>query len=283
MWVVRAICPRTVVEDAALRLDADLLNAPVNVATVEDVDAADAIVEAYYDHPPELKVIEGLLEGVSVSELTIDRVPDEDWAALSQASLSLVKVGRYHILPGANDNGIRRLARLHVEPSLAFGTGHHDTTRGVLLEIERLSKARRIGSFLDLGCGTAILGMAAARQSAARIVGVDVDPDAVRIAREVIRRNGLSHRIRLVVANGLDRAIVRRELPVDCLVANIQPGPLSAMALDIVRAVRPGGTIILSGILASERRAMIARFLALGLRLRTHRRHGDWVVLTFAR
>lgn len=211
----------------------------------------------------------------------VEPVAARDWVGESQAALAPLRSRRFW-LHGSHDEAAAPagLFPLLVEAGQAFGTGRHETTLGCLLAMERLAKRHRPRRVLDMGCGSGILGLAAARLwPAARVLGIDNDPVAVAVARRHAELNRLARRARFVCAEGYRPEALRGRGPFDLVLANILARPLAAMAPDLRRALAPGGLALLSGLLVSQERQVIAPHEALGLRLGRRDRLSDWSVL----
>jgi len=184
-------------------------------------------------------------------------LPDDDWAARSQASLDPVRAGRIVVTPPWHEAGVRRdpaAIVIVVEPSMGFGTGHHATTRLCLLAIQQIPIGAR--SVLDIGTGSGVLAMAAARLGAMRVVAIDNDTDAVESARGNVALNGLAAVITLV--SGDVRALSGP--PFDVVVANLTGALIESAAWAIQRAVVPGGHLVLSGFMTAERDRVVGAF-----------------------
>jgi ribosomal protein L11 methyltransferase len=193
-----------------------------------------------------------------------------------------VRAGRFFVY-GLHDRGRTppNAINLRIEAGAAFGTGHHGTTVGCLLAYDQLLKSRRFAKVLDVGAGTGVLAIAAARTGAKTAVGTDIDPVSVRIARENAEVN--SAPARFVHASGLGHQLVAAQAPYDLVFANILARPLVSLAQSIRRAVRPGGVVILSGLLRTQERYVRAAYLARGFRL-IRRIHRDaWATLVLTR
>ena len=208
-------------------------------------------------------------------------LPDADWVRRSQEALPPVRAGRI-LVYGQHDRAAVRAndIAIHIEAGQAFGTGHHGTTRGCLLAIQAIVKSRRIRSALDIGTGSGVLAIALARQ-AVPVVATDIDPVAVRIARENARLNGVAARVAVRMMPGLPAAVPVRLAGsgYDLVVANILLAPLLALAPTIARAIAPGGTAILSGLLPDQRTAIVATYRSVGLRLRRWFIEDGWLVV----
>ncbi len=245
-------------------------------------------IEAYYASPPDLARLHGALCDISGAPLPLLAalpVPDHNWVALSQAALPPVRAGRFTVY-GSHDRD--RVARgpntILIDAGEAFGTAHHPTTLGCLVEIDRLTRRGAFASVLDLGCGSGLLAIAAARAlPRARIMGVDIDPTSVGVARANGRANGAGRRIAFVEGAGLAVPAVRRAQPFDLIVANILAGPLVSLAPELRRAAVPGAALVLSGLLTGEARAVVAAYRAQGFALLAHRRIEGWSTLTLSR
>jgi ribosomal protein L11 methyltransferase len=240
-------------------------------------------VDAYYlDAPDPASLGQQIAELLSSPppELLAEELADENWVAISQSALPPVAAGRFTV-HGSHDR--ERLIRgpngLLIDAGEAFGTGHHATTEGCLLALDELSRRRRFRSVLDLGCGSGVLAIAAARALPfARIDAIDCDPVAVNVASENARINGVARRIRFATGAGVERT--RRY---DLVLANILAQPLILLAPAMARSVVPGGAAVLSGILVPEAARVIASYRAAGFTLAVHDRNAGWSTLTLLR
>ena len=244
-------------------------------------------IDTYYESEIGLAAIAEIV-GLESSDarISIAAVSDENWVAISQAGLPPVVAGRF-LVHGSHDRAVGRHHRdaIEIDAGEAFGTAHHASTLGCLLAIDRLTRRRRFARVLDLGCGSGVLAIAAARvlPKAAAIIASDFDPEAIRVAAENVRKNALAGRIRLATAPGLDHPALRRRAPFDLLIANILAEPLIALAPRLARAVTPRGVVVLSGIIPSQAAAVSAAYVASGFaRMRLDRLNG-WSILTLER
>lgn len=245
-------------------------------------------IEAYYEPMPEVGPIEAALAavaGFAPPPVRIVDVPQENWVALSQAALPPVIAGRFTV-HGSHDR--HRVPRgpnaILIDAGEAFGTAHHATTHGCLEAIDRLTRRRAFANVLDLGCGSGVLAIAVARTlPRSRIMATDLDRQSVVVARENMRANGAGARIRAFVADGLGHPAIRQAGPFDLLIANILAGPLIMLAKSIARAVVPGGSLVLSGLLVPQAPQVIAAYRAAGFRLQAHTRANGWSTLTLRR
>jgi ribosomal protein L11 methyltransferase len=246
------------------------------------------VVEAYYDAVPRLDELRLRLaeRDPRLADATLEEVPDQNWVALSQTALPPIAAGRF-IVHGSHDRArfaIRRLA-IEIEAGEAFGSGHNATTALCLEALDALARRRQpLRRVLDLGCGSGVLAIAAARMApAARVLAVDNDPVAVAIARENARLNRVSGRVQVLQANGLDHPILRREGPFDVVLANILPGPLVELAPSLRRAAGRGTVAVLSGLLDHQAREVAAAWRANGFRLVRRLQRAGWTALVVAK
>lgn len=240
-------------------------------------------VDAYFLDPPDVAALaQQMAELLSTPppELHAEELADENWVAISQSALPPVAAGRFTV-HGSHDRErlIRGPNRLLIDAGEAFGTGHHATTEGCLLALDRLTRRRKFRSVLDLGCGSGVLAIAAARALPfARIAAIDCDPVAVAVALANARINGVAGRIRFATGSGL--APTRRY---DLVLANILAQPLILLTPAMARAVVPGGAAVLSGILVPEAARVIGSYRAAGFTLLGHHRNAGWSTLTLLR
>ncbi len=168
---------------------------------------------------------------------------------------------------------------IEIDAGQAFGTGHHGTTAGCLEVIDRVVRARKVRNALDLGTGSGVLAIAVRKLRNIPVLATDIDPIAVRVAAENVRRNGIASGIRTVTAPGFHSTAFSEHGPFDLIIANILARPLIRMAPQLVTNLAPGGSVILSGILASQRWKVIAAYNGAKLRhVRTIWRNG-WVTI----
>jgi ribosomal protein L11 methyltransferase len=242
------------------------------------------VVEAYYDAAPTLDDVKlHLAERDSrLADATLEEVPDQNWVALSQAALPPIAAGRF-IVHGGHDRARFRLRRLavEIEAGEAFGSGHNATTALCLEALDALARRRQpLRRVLDLGCGSGVLAIAAARVApAARVLAVDNDPVAVAIARDNVRLNRVSDRVRVLHAGGLNHPMLRHARPFDLVLANILPGPLIALAPALRHAIRRGGAAILSGLLDDQGPEVAAAYRANGFRRQRRLQRAGWTAL----
>lgn len=207
-------------------------------------------------------------------------IPDVDWIAKSLEGLKPVRAGRF-LVHGSHDRDKVQPSDIAIEidAGQAFGTGHHGTTAGCLETIERVVRARPVRNALDLGTGSGVLAIAVRKLKNVPVLATDIDPIAIRVARENVRRNGISSGISMEVAPGFHSTAFSRHGPFDLIIANILARPLMKMAPQLVANLSPGGSVILSGILAEQRWKVLAAYNGANLRhVRTIWRNG-WVTI----
>ena len=213
-------------------------------------------------------------------EIVSEPIPDEDWIAKSLEGLKPVRAGRF-IVHGSHDRDKVRVNDLaiEIEAGQAFGTGHHGTTAGCLEMIEQVLRARDVRNALDLGTGSGVLAIAVAKMRRIPVLATDIDPIAIRVAKENAKLNGIVSGMTMETAPGFQSDTFRKYGPFDLIIANILARPLIKMAPQLVTHLAPGGTVILSGILASQRWKVIAAYSGAHLsHVRTIWRNG-WVTI----
>lgn len=255
---------------AALELGSD----PQAVLIVEEPFADGAVVEALYAEMPDA----AYLSRIAGREIMVEGLPDQDWIRLSQEGLPPVRAGRFFVY-GAHDAGQvpHGVVPIKIEAGLAFGTGHHETTALCLEVLSDLARERAFRNVLDLGTGTGLLAIGAAKLWKRPVLASDIDPVAVEVTRDNARANGTGPLVRAVVADGLANPILSRAAPYDLLIANILAGPLTQLAPSIIRSLAPGAVLVLSGLLNNQEKLVTSFYR--GLRFIGTRRAGPWSAL----
>jgi ribosomal protein L11 methyltransferase len=226
-----------------------------------------------------------LLAGISLSK-PIEReiLPDIDWVTRSLEGLKPVRAGRFFV-HGAHDRDQLRQGdiAIEIEAGLAFGTGHHGTTAGCLEMLESVVEAEHPENALDLGTGSAVLAIALAKLAHIPVLATDIDPIAVEVAAENARLNGTADLVETVTATSFDHPVFKQRGPFDLIVANILAGPLMEIAPDTAAHLKPGGSLILSGILDRQHDAVVEAYVAAGFaHIRTTHLEG-WVTIHLKR
>ena len=216
--------------------------------------------------------------GVAPDGTAVEPVRPADWEAKSLASFPPISVGRFTIM-GAHRGPPRGRFAISVAAGPAFGSGRHETTQGCLLALDWLARRRRVRRAFDIGTGSGILAVAAARLWPAQVLALDSDPTAVAAARETVRQNALSRRVSVVQGEGFRLRSGVRLGHADLICANIRANPIAAMAPAFARHLSPGGDVVLSGLLTTEETRVLAAFRAVRLKLWHRIRLGVWATL----
>jgi ribosomal protein L11 methyltransferase len=245
------------------------------VLIAEEPFADGALVEALYTEEPDA----AYLSRLAGRAVTVAPLPDQDWIRLSQEGLPPVRAGRFFVY-GAHDAGRvpHGVIPIRIEAGLAFGTGHHETTALCLSVLSDLACGRAaFRHVLDLGTGTGLLAVGAAKLWKRPVLASDIDPIAVTVTRENARANGVAPLVTAVTADGLGNPLLAHGAPYDLIVANILAGPLTRLAPAITAALAPGGTLVLSGLLRNQEKLVTGFYPR--LRLTGRRRMGPWSAL----
>lgn len=277
-------------QDAAEALAAALERmdpAPTGVGTFEIEDGSGRWeVGAYFLEPPPEAVLMLLAAAFGAADFALSELPEIDWVAKVRRELHPVEAGRFFVY-GPHDAGRVPAGRigLQIEATVAFGTGHHGTTQGCLVAFDRLAAAGFAPARVaDIGCGTAVLAMAAAAVlPQAQVIAGDIDAVAVEVARANVAINGLAGRIACLEAAGFGHPGLAAGAPYDLVFANILKGPLIDLAPDMAANVTPGGRVILSGLLTVQAMAVQAAYAAAGFTAESRDDIGEWSTLVLRR
>jgi len=275
---------------------------PCTRAEAEAIDAADDIVidavlmtteeveddverwrlDAYSEHRPDaamLDLLRALVPSAAAVEPAIEPLTAQDWVAMSQAGLEPIVEGRFVVHTGAHAAAPPPGGRaFRIDAGRAFGTGHHATTSGCLAMLDALS-GKLFDRVIDIGTGTGLLAFAAAHLwPGAAIVATDIDPAAIDVTRENAALNDAGD-LTLIVADGALSDAITARAPYDLLIANILAGPLVSMAPEVAAIAAPGATIVLAGLLETQRAAVVDAFAACGCTCDAVDRRGDWTIL----
>lgn len=293
-WKFSTSCSRAEAEQAqAVGFEATLWHDdPVLVAS-ENTDAANSEAEwrldAYFDSEPDAHDLTNLYQLVA-SEASWFSAPieDDDWVTLSQTGLEPVVAGRFVIQTG-QDEPVTSTGDLHpltIPASLAFGTGHHETTSGCLEMLSHLhERGQRFRSVMDIGTGTGLLAIASHKLwPTARLTASDLDPNCASIVAENCARNGVppglaAGQLSFCVANGTDAPLIRKRKPFDLILANILAGPLSIMAPSIGEIARPGSLLVLAGMIDSQVSQVTRAYLGAGFATFRRLQRNEWTIL----
>ena len=259
---------------------------PVGSGVFEIEDGSDRWeVGVYFTEAPDEITLALLAAAHGAQPFAVSELPEVDWVAHVRRELTPVEAGRFFV-HGAHDadrvpEGAESLC---IEAAMAFGTGHHDTTRGCLLALDRLLTAGETPQRVaDIGCGTAVLAMAAARVLPGLALASDIDPVAVETAQANVLANGLDGRVECVMAEGFSHPLLHDAGPYELIFANILKQPLIDLAPEMARHLAPGGRAILSGILTGQADDVAAAYAAAGVPLIRRDDLGDWATLVVGR
>lgn len=245
-------------------------------------------ITVHFAEPPDqesIRELVGLAAGGDVArDIAFDTVEAKDWVKATLEDLVPVRAGRF-IVHGRHDRTKVPANKLgiEIEAALAFGTGHHGTTRGCLLLLDEVLKVHLPRRVLDLGTGTGVLAIAAAKALRIKVLASDIDPLAVRVARENARLNGAGDLLQAVHATGFSAPEFSQRAPFDLVLANILANPLRQMATPMAEHLAPSALVILSGLLPQQAQSVVAAYRARGLALRKHLGIEGWSSLLMQR
>jgi ribosomal protein L11 methyltransferase len=244
------------------------------------------LVEVHFAHEPDREMLTELVrvacDGCEPDGIVFEQIAETDWIAASLAGLPPVRVGRF-VIHGAHDRarvGSNRIG-IEIEAALAFGTGHHGTTQGCLGALERALRTRPPRKVLDVGTGTGVLAIAAARALKREVMAGEIDPLAVAAAIGNARQNRAGALVRAVKADGVRHPTIRTGARYDFVLANILLPPLKRLARPVRMLAAPGATVVLSGLMPDQANAARAAWASQGLVLRRAVTIENWTTLTF--
>jgi ribosomal protein L11 methyltransferase len=230
-------------------------------------------VEIFFTHAPDEEAVRALIGRLAGEQararIAFATVARADWVAASLEGLAPVEAGRF-LIHGSHHRGRIPPNRIgiEIEAALAFGTGHHGTTRGCLLALDSICKSLPRRRILDLGTGSGVLAIAAARTLRQPVLATDIDGSAVRAARANAALNRAGSFVEFVKADGVTAPKLRERAPYDLILANILLRPLQRLAAPLTRLAAPGARVVLSGLLASQANAAISAYRGLALERR---------------
>lgn len=258
--------------------------APTGVGVFEVEDGSGIWeVGGYFTEDPDAAGLALLATVHGARDFVVSELPETDWVAHVKRELAPVEAGRFFVYGGHDADKVPAgREALLIEAAMAFGTGHHGTTLGCLRALDRLIDQGVVAkSVVDVGCGTAVLAMAAARIWPERVLASDIDAQAVDVALANLRANDLEGRVKVVEAAGFAHAALTG--PFDLVFANILKGPLMALAPDMATRMEAHGFAVLSGILNEQADEIIAHYAQFGINLRHREEIGEWTTLTLAK
>lgn len=284
MYRVHCVLPRGEAERLSDILAA-LDPSPTSAVSVEEISKTSWSLDAFCLDEGAGHETAAIIERESPdARPAVQKLDDKDWVAESLSGLPAVHAGPF-VVAGAHELAKVRGGKIPVwiEAAAAFGTGHHGTTKGCLEaladELERARPAR----VLDIGTGSGVLAIAAVKAGAGFALGTDLDAESIRIAKENAKNNRTGRKLLLLHARGANHAIIRSGAPYDLVFANILARPLVGLSPDIARLTKPGGRIILSGLLSHQEPQVKAAYAGQGLKLVRRGRLNGWSTLTYER
>jgi ribosomal protein L11 methyltransferase len=242
-------------------------------------------VGGYFTEAPDMAGLAVLAAAFGARDFVVSELPETDWVAKVRRDLAPVVAGRFFVHGSHDADKVPDGAEaLLIDAAMAFGTGHHGTTKGCLEALDRLlDQGVAARNIADIGCGTAVLAMAAARTLPEPVLASDIDAQAVEVAEANVRANGLEGRVICVEAAGFDHPALTDAAPFDLVFANILKGPLIALAPDMARHVAPGGHVILSGILNDQADEVVEVYSRAGFNPVDRSEIVDWTTLILRR
>ena len=252
----------------------------VGVFEIED-DSGIWEIGGYFTEKPDLAGLALLASLHGAKDFVVSEVPETDWVAKVKRELAPVEAGRFFVYGSHDADKVPEGAEpLLIEAAMAFGTGHHGTTLGCLRALDHLANQGFVGkSVADIGCGTAVLAMGAARIWPDTVMASDIDMVAVEVAEANVIANDLVGRVICLEARGFDHPDLKAAAPFDLIFANILKGPLIDLAPDMAANLQSGGYAILSGILVPQAEEVIDAYARSGINLVKREDIGDWTTL----
>ena len=288
-WRATVACTRAQAEALP---DGDDALATTAVLVADEPDPArpdEWLLHAYFDHQPSAQDLADLAS-MGSGPARVEQLGEDDWVTRSQSGLQPIRSGRFFVhTPTHRGSAPPDSTAFEIDASLAFGTGQHETTAGCLDVLDQLEcNGCAYTNIADIGTGTGLLAFAALTLwPGARCIATDIDAVAIAVARDNAAINAvrLGHgagELLLAVADGMDSPMLAARAPFDLVIANILAGPLIELAPGFAKALEPGGTIDLAGLLDSQAEAVASAYRDLGLTVED-RGAGEWPVLTLAR
>ena len=246
-------------------------------------------IEALCADAPDLPALQQILQPVAkafdmdVPEITSEPVESIDWVQASLVSHPAVRAGRFHV----HGNHLPPVPRsqaidIVVDAGRAFGTGNHQSTQGCLLALDDLARRHKFKNVADVGAGSGILSFAAAKRWRIPVAGIDIDPVAARFANDYARLNGVADLVKFTDGDGFNKPLLRRNAPYDLILANILARPLKRLAPDIRKYLKPGGRVVLAGLLDRQEHYVLTAYAAQGIRLEKRICLKEWTTLVLA-
>ena len=253
----------------------------IGVFEIEDGSGLYEVGAYFIDAPNEIELLI-LSTAYSAKPFVVSEVPDKDWVAEVRRELAPVEAGDFFVYGSHDSDKVPANCKpLLIEAAMAFGTGHHGTTKGCLTALDNLFKSGFIGTnVVDIGCGTAVLAMGAALCWPGKVLASDIDEIATETSKANAHANGLGDRIKIITCAGFDHPDLNASAPYDLILANILKGPLVALAPDMSKNSILGGYIILSGLLNTQADTVIDAYSDESFELVDHIKITEWSILT---
>lgn len=292
-WKISIRAPRKAVE-AALLAHEDAIAWDEGIAIAgREVDAErpdDWILEAWLDHKPsraDQAALTDLFGDIAVADVTVEQLPEIDWVTESQKGLEPIRAGRFFVhTPEHPEDAAPDILNFVIPAGQAFGTGHHETTAGCLVMLDRMKRmGTPVRNCADVGTGTGILAFAAlALWPRAIVTASDIDPLSAHVTMENAKLNHVpigarGGELTVTVADGMAHPLIAARGPYDLVIANILAGPLVELAPAFGRALVPGGNLVLAGLLSSQEPEVRLASRRAGFRLAARETRGDWSIL----
>lgn len=261
----------------------DLIPEPTGIGVFEIEDGSGLWeVGGYFTEAPDQAGLALLAVAYGAKPFTVSELPETDWVAKVKRELTPVSAGRFFVYGSHDADKVPEGAEaLLIEAAMAFGTGHHGTTQGCLRALDRLANDGKVcKNVIDVGCGTAVLAMGAARIWPNPVLASDIDEVAVDVAEANVRVNDLEGRVVCLEAAGFENPEIKAKAPFDLVFANILKGPLIDLAPDMAAYLTEGGYAILSGILNEQADEVIEVYARNGINLINREEIGEWTTLT---
>jgi ribosomal protein L11 methyltransferase len=288
-WKVTLPCTRA--EADAIQADESELSEAVLMTSEADASRPEEWrLDAYFGSEPgeqEIAILRKLVPSAAGAEPLIERLEDEDWVTLSQQGLEPIRAGRFFVHTPQHRHEVPAGAvALEIDAGRAFGTGHHETTTGCLIALDRMKEeGASFSNLLDLGTGTGLLAFAAMKLwPEAKAAASDIDPVSIEVTAENAAINGVAvgdgaGEVELAIAPGLEHERLQARAPYDLIIANILAGPLIELAPSISEALADGGSLTLAGLLETQAQQVEAAYVAHGLTSHFRVERGHWPTL----
>ena len=291
-WKLTAFAPKPVIQAALLEHDEreewdfDLV---ISGREIAEDKPQEWVLEAWYPAKPgkhEITAIEGLFSG-PCPDIAVEKLPDEDWLTLSQQGVDPIRAGRFYVhTPDHAPSQDASVVNLAIPASQAFGTGQHETTASCLAMLDAMKRTGVVArNVADIGTGTGLLAFAARTLwPRALLTASDIDDVCANVVSDNAQLNKVPEgsgagAVTMVIAPGTDHPLIEARGPYDLLIANILAGPLVELAPDFAAATKPGGHVLLAGLLQTQEGAVRRAYRAQGFRLAARQINGDWSIL----